>query len=48
MMIKSVPPDLRTRFKILCLERGSNMSAQIVAYMEREVEKADKRKTAKR
>ncbi len=40
MIIKKVPDDLRNAFKILCLQRKTNMREAIIKFMKKEVEKA--------
>ena len=39
MIIKKVPDDLRDAFKILCLQRKTNMREAIIKYMKEEVAK---------
>jgi len=44
LQIQGVPDELQREFKILCLQRGSNMKEQIIKYMKEEVEKATRGK----
>ena len=46
-MVKRVPARVRDRFKIICLEKQSNMSAEIIKHMTATVEKDDKRRSKK-
>ena len=46
--LRHVPDDLRLQFKLWCTERSSNMSAELVKYMQKVVDEAEKRKERKR
>ena len=47
IMVKRVPARVRDRFKIICLEKHSNMSAEIIKYMVKTVEQDDKKRGKK-
>ena len=40
MILRNVPDELRKRFKLLCIQKNTNMTETIIKYMEQEVEKA--------
>ena len=40
MILRNIPDDLRKQFKLLCIQENSNMTAEIVKFMKKEVEKA--------
>ena len=44
ILIKGMPEELHREFKKLCVDRGSNMTQELIRLMRKEVEKAGKRK----
>ena len=46
--LRDIDDNLRDDFKALCAKRRSDMKTEIVKYMTREVERAEKRKVAKK
>ena len=40
MILRSVPDELRKRFKLLCIQKNTNMTEALIKYMKQEVEKA--------
>lgn len=42
LTIEKVDPDLKRKFKVFCISKGSTMRDEIVAYMERAIRDADK------
>jgi len=37
MILRNIPDDLRKRFKLMCIAKGTNMTEQIVNFMRKEV-----------
>ena len=46
LSIEKVDPDLKRDFKVHCINKGSTMRAEIIAYMEKTVKQAEKRRKA--
>lgn len=42
MKIRHVPDEVHQKFKILCIKRGITMNDQLIEYMKKEVQKAEK------
>ena len=40
MILRNISDDLRKQFKLLCIQKNSNMTAEIVIFMKKEVETA--------
>ena len=40
ILLRNVPEELRKAFKLLCIERNTNMTEVILKFMREEVEKA--------
>ena len=41
-MVEKVEEDLHRRFKVFCINRGTNMREEIVRLMERRLKEAEK------
>ncbi len=39
MILRRIPDELRKQFKLQCIERGTNMTEQIILFMRKEVAK---------
>ena len=44
MILRNIPNDLRKQFKLLCLEKNTNMTEAIIDFMKREVAKGKPKK----
>jgi len=42
LTIEKVDPDLKRRFKVYCINKGSTMREELVTYMERALRDAEK------
>ncbi len=40
LIIKDIPDTLRNEFKAICAKKGTTMKAEIIKFIEEEVEKA--------
>lgn len=44
ILIRNVPNDLRKEFKLLCIQKNTNMTEELIRFIREEVEKAEKGK----
>jgi len=44
MILRKIPDELRKQFKLLCLERNTNMTEAIIDFMQKEVAKSKPKK----
>jgi len=44
MILRGIPDDLRKRFKLLCLEKNTNMTEAIIEFIRKEVAKGRPKK----
>ena len=44
ILIRNVPNDLRKEFKLLCIQKNTNMTEELIRFIREEVEKAKKGK----